>query len=96
MKVGRLITLYTAVMSLGKLVKRLNLLFRVVVVKSTSLRSRRLKGKVGGGGGGGRLKMKKQPTRHPSGFPAKFRPRNERRNFILMVTCHYPDPLLIG
>ena len=53
MKVGRLITLYTAVMSLGKLVKRLNLLFRVVVVKSTSLRSRRLKGKVGGGGGGG-------------------------------------------
>ena len=39
-------------MSLGKLVKRLNLLFRVVVVKSTSLRSRRLKGKVGGGGGG--------------------------------------------
>ena len=51
MKVGRLITLYTAVMSLGKLVKRLNLLFRVVVVKSTSLRSRRLKGKVGGGGG---------------------------------------------
>ena len=30
------------------------------------------------GGGGGRLKMKKQPTRHPSGFPAKFRPRNER------------------
>ena len=55
MKVGRLITLYTAVMSLGKLVKRLNLLFRVVVVKSTSLRSRRLKGKVGGvGGGGGR------------------------------------------
>ena len=53
MIVGRLITLYTAVMSLGKLVKRLNLLFRVVVVKSTSLRSRRLKGKVGGGGGGG-------------------------------------------
>ena len=51
MKVGRLITLYTAVMSLGKLVKRLNLLFRVVVVKSTSLRSKRLKGKVGGGGG---------------------------------------------
>ena len=33
--------------------KRLNLLFRVVLVKSTSLRSRRLKGKVGGGGGGG-------------------------------------------
>ena len=55
MIVGRLITLYTAVMSLGKLVKRLNLLFRVVVVKSTSLRSRRLKGKVGGGGGGREL-----------------------------------------
>ena len=30
MKLERLITLYTAVMSLGKLVKRLNLFFRVV------------------------------------------------------------------
>ena len=28
----------------------------------------------------------------PSGFPVKWSLRNERRNSILMMTCHYPDP----
>ena len=37
--------------------------------------------------------LRKQPTfcNATTGFPTKWRLRNERRNFIAM-TCHYPDP----
>ena len=64
MKLERLITLYTAVMNLGELVKRLNLSFRVVVAgeilflyscwKSNQLAfvAGAQKGRGGGGGGG--------------------------------------------
>ena len=38
------------------------------------------------------ISPRKQPTFGDvtGGFPVKCRPRNERRNSILM-TCHYPD-----
>ena len=43
----------------------------------------------------GGASLRKLPTfRHATnGFPAKWRLRNERRNFILM-TRHYPDPAI--